>query len=385
MPITRGELANPLFDAWLSAGEQAGYPRTEDYNGASQEGVCEFDRTIAGGRRQSTSRTYLRHRHRNLTVRTGCRVTRVDIADGKARGVYVLQGSGESFIAAEQEVIVAGGAINSPQLLMLSGIGDPDELGPLGLPCVSPLKEVGRNLQDHLEFYVQYHCSQPVSVYKYLRWYRQPFVGLQWYLNQTGAGATNHFEAGAFLRSSESQQYPDLQFHFLPVAMNYDGSEKIDGHGFQVHVGPMKPTSRGRLWLDSVDPLAPPRFCFNYHATEADQQTMFRGIRLARELVSQSAFDGYRGAEARPGEQVSDDQSLDAFVRDRAESAYHPSGTCRMGTNPDTSVVDQQGRVHGIAALRVVDASIMPEITNGNLNAPVIMMAEKISADILAS
>ena len=381
LKISRGNLDSPLAQAWLQAGQEAGFPLTPDFNGASQEGVGPFDRTISDGSRQSTARAYLHPvlSREQLTVRTSVLVSRLISRAGRVTGVELQAGGRLTRLHASKEVILCAGAINSPQLLMLSGIGDADELAKLGIQPVLNLPGVGRNLQDHLEVYVQYACQQPVSVYPATRWHTKPLVGLKWLLTRSGAGATNHFESGAFLRSGQAPGYPDLQFHFLPVAMDYDGKQAYRGHGFQVHVGPMKPTSRGSVTLRSGDPRDAPLLQFNYHSTEADRQVMRDGIRLVQEIVSRPAFSGLRGEMLRPLPGCSSDADLDAFVRAHGESAYHPSGTCRMGTD-DQAVVDQQGRVHGLSGLRVVDASIMPEVTNGNLNAPVIMMAEKIAA-----
>ena len=379
LQVHQGKGKSPLFDAWLEAGEQAGFPIREDLNGAEQEGVGLFDSTIHKGKRGSVARRYLHPvmDRENLTVVTNGLVTKIEFDGTKAVGVTVKSRTAEASKAklyrANAEVIVSGGAINSPQLLMLSGVGDSDDLAKHGINTVVHLPGVGQNLSDHLEIYVQYACKQPVSLYPALKWYRKPFIGMQWYLNQTGAGATNHFEAGGFLKSDPSKPYPDLQCHFLPIAMDYDGKNKHRGHGFQVHVGPMKPTSRGSVTLKNADPRSAPRIQFNYHQTDEDQQVMKRGIEIVRDIVSQPGFAELAGEELRPG-----NLSLDEFIRQHAESAYHPSCTCAMG-----SVVDAEGKVFGTEKLRVIDASIMPEITNGNLNAPVVMMAEKLSDAIL--
>ncbi len=393
LSISRGELANPLFAAWLSAGEQAGFPSTSDFNGEQQEGVGPFDRSIYRGERQSTAHSYIKpvRQREQLHIMTNVVTTRVIFSAGKATGVEILRGGKRSVLQAGKEVIVCAGAINSPQLLMLSGIGDEKALAPLGIRTVVHSADVGQHLQDHLEVYVQYACNSPVSIYPSTRWYRKPLVGLQWLISRTGDGATNHFEAGAFLQSGLGVSYPDLQYHFLPVAMDYDGKDQFAGHGFQLHVGPMKPTSRGSIRLRSADPMVSPDIRFNYASTALDREVMQRGIEIGREIVHQSAFDEFRGAEIRPGPArpgparsvagVRQSADLDAFVRHHGESAYHPCGTCRMGADED-SVVDSEGRVRGVSNLRVVDASIMPEITNGNLNAVVIMMAEKIADGI---
>ena len=379
--ISRGTLSNPLFNAWLAAGSEAGFSRTSDFNGEQQEGFGEFDRTIKAGRRFSAARAYLHpiiHRA-NLTLVTKTQVSKIIFEGSVAVGVEYLAKGKLATIRANREVILCGGAINSPQLLMLSGIGNAKDLTKLGININFDLPGVGQNLQDHLEAYVQFSCQKPVSIYPALKWYNQLKIGLEWTVLNTGPGATNHFEAGAFLKSDSSKSYPDLQFHFLPVATNYDGKETYEGHGFQVHVGPMRPTSRGSIKLRSCYPTAPPLICFNYNTTPEDQQVMQRGIELVREVVGQSSFNEFRGHEIRPGATATD---LNQFVRRHAESAYHPSCSCKMGSDP-LAVVDQHGRVHGVHGLRVVDASIMPDITNGNLNAPVIMMAEKLADAIL--
>ncbi len=382
LPITRGDSNNPLNAAWLAAGTQAGYPLTDDFNGRSQEGFGAFDRSIFKGIRQNAARAYLdsaRHRA-TLTVMTNTQVNRILIKDGRATGVEVRRhGSIETLAAGK--VILCGGAINSPQLLMLSGIGGRQALSAINMATHVNLPGVGQNLQDHLEIYVQYACKQPVSVYPATRWYNMPGVGLNWLLRKQGAGATNHFETGAFLKSDPSKPYPDLQFHFLPIAMDYDGKDQYRGHGFQLHTGPMKATSRGSVRLRSSHPKEPPVIQFNYHETPEDRATMKRAIHLAEEIVSQPAFDAYRDKRLRPLD-MRTDQAIEDFIAQHAESAYHPSGTCRMGVDDD-AVVDSNGKVHGLTDLHICDASIMPEITNGNLNAPVIMMAEKISDALL--
>ena len=378
--VSRGEASNPLFTAWLNAGEQAGYALTDDFNGSQQEGIGLFDRTIKAGRRFSTAQAYLRPiaARANLTIINKSLASKIVLEGKTAVGIEYIQDGRTREIGVKREVILCGGAINSPQLLMLSGIGDGQILSNVDIPVRCDLPGVGQNLKDHLEVYIQYACQKPISLYPALKWYNQAGIGARWYLSSTGPGATNHFEAGAFLKSSSAVSYPDLQFHFLPVAMNYDGKHKYAGHGFQVHVGPMKPDSRGSITLDSNDPGQSPIIRFNYNTTDSDRGVMRRGIRLARELVSQNAFDHYRGKELSPGADFSTDRQLDDFVALRGESAYHPSCSCRMGTD-SLAVVDTNACVHGIANLRVIDASIMPEITNGNLNAVVIMMAEKLS------
>ncbi len=379
LTISRGAATGELHQAWLQAGVQAGYASTGDFNGEQQEGFGVYDRTVRKGRRLSAARAYLHPvmQRQNLNVVSRAQVSRILLEQGRAVGVEYQKG-GQFHRHFAGEVILSGGAINSPQLLMLSGIGPAAHLREQSIEVQQDLPGVGQNLQDHLEIYVQFSCKRPVSIFPALKWYRQPWIGLEWYMKGTGMGATNHFETGAFLRSSSAVNSPDLQFHFLPVAMNYDGSSFHNGHGFQAHVGPMKPTSRGHVRLRTGRPDQAPLIQFNYNSTEADRQVMKLGIEKVREIVQQSAFDELRGAELQPG-----NQDLDEFIRNHAESAYHPSGSCRMGSGPE-AVTDGQGRVYGMQNLRVVDASLMPTVTNGNLNAPVIMMAEKISDAILA-
>ena len=367
--ITRGRLDNPLFSAFLAAGREAGYELSHDLNGEEQEGVGPFDRTVFGGSRWSTARAYLDRvgKAPGLSIKSRCLVTRVIVEGGRARGVELVHRGRFESVFAEGEVLLCAGAINSPQLLMLSGIGEGDALSALDIPVVAHLPGVGCNLQDHLEVYIQQACRKPVSIYPLLSWYNQLWVGLLWYALKRGPAATNHFEAGGFIRSDENAPYPDLQLHFLPIAMNYDRSSTAGRHGFQVHVGPMKPTSRGAVTLTSSDPTLPPMVQFNYASTGEDRRVMRCGVRKVREILRQPAFDELRGEELMPSDAVQSDSEIDAFVAARGESAYHPCGTCRMGADP-MAVVDGQGRVYGVDNLRVIDASIMPEITNGNLN-----------------
>lgn len=382
MRLSRGSLANPLFRAFLDAAQQAGWAVREDLNGRDQEGVGPFDRTIYRGRRWSAARAYLdpMRDNDNLTLMTRCRVERVVLDGTRAVAVDIVRRGTRRRIEAG-EVILCAGAIDSPKILMLSGIGDPDELARHDIRVRSELPGVGKNLMDHLEVYVQYACRRSVSLYPALKWYNQAWIGPLWYLMHAGPAASNHFEAGGFIKSVETMPYPDLQLHFLPVAMNYDGTAREDRHGFQVHVGPMKPTSRGDVSLRDDRPTSSPMIRFNYAATPDDRAVMRAGIRKVREIVMQRAFDDLRGDELMPGDAASDEE-LDAFVREHGESAYHPCGTCRMGQDA-LAVVDNRGRLHGLENLRVVDASIMPEITNGNLNAPVLMLAEKIAASMV--
>jgi choline dehydrogenase len=383
--VATGGGRNPLHQAFVEAGRQAGYPVTADMNGCQQEGFGAMDMTVDRGRRWSAASAYLRPalRRPNLTVRTRALATRLRFERRRAVGVdYAQRGQPRRALAA-REVILAGGAINSPQLLLLSGIGPSEELAKLGIEVIADRPGVGRNLQDHLEIYVQHACTRPVSLYGSDRFGKKLWIGASWLLLGRGIGASNQFETGGFIRSRPGVEHPDLQYHFLPIAINYDGSNPYPGHGFQAHVGPMRPTSAGRVRLRSSDPREPPAILFNYMATEGDRAEMRAAVRLTREIFAQPAFDLYRGEELAPGPKVQTDAEIDAFVRARAESAYHPSGTCKMGLESDPmAVVDPECRVWGVEGLRVVDAGVMPSIPSGNLNAPTIMLAEK-AADLI--
>ena len=382
--VSTGACINPLYNAFIEAGQQAGYARTEDMNGYRQEGLGPMDMTVHKGRRWSTAIAYLRPalKRPNLQVRTRALVAKVafapEISPPKAIGVEVVNGHRTDLIHARREVILCGGAINSPQLLMLSGVGNPDDLRRLGIPIVAALRGVGANLQDHLETYVQYQCKEPITLYSAMNPVAKVKIGAEWLLKGTGLGATNHFESGGFIRSAAGVKHPDLQYHFLPMAIQYDGSAPASFHGFQAHVGPMRPTSRGAVTLKTASPKDAPRILFNYMATEQDRKEMRAGVRLTREIFNQPAFDKYRGDAVSPTDKVQTDAEIDAHIREHGESALHPSCTCRMGTD-DMAVTDGTGRVHGIAGLRVVDASIMPNVVSGNLNAPTIMLAEKMA------
>ncbi|GJH27752.1 choline dehydrogenase [Caballeronia novacaledonica] len=372
---------NPLFAAMVEAGVQAGYPRTEDLNGYQQEGFGPMDRTVtANGRRASTARGYLdRAKHRgNLTIVTHATTDRVLFSGKRAIGVAYLHGGQRVTAHVRREVLVCSGAIASPQLLQRSGVGRADWLKELEIPVVHDLPGVGENLQDHLEMYMQYECKEPVSLYPALQWWNQPGIGLEWMLNGTGIGASNQFEAGGFIRTRDDDLWPNIQYHFLPVAINYNGSNPIRMHGFQAHVGSMRSPSRGHVKLKSRDPNAHPAILFNYMADPLDWREFRDAIRITREIMRQPALGRYRGRELHPSEDLKSDAELDAFVRAKAETAFHPSCSCKMGYD-DMAVVDGEGRVHGMEGLRVVDASIMPQITTGNLNAPTIMLAEKIA------
>jgi choline dehydrogenase len=374
---------NPLFHAMVEAGVQAGYPRTDDLNGYQQEGFGPMDRTVTPeGRRASTARGYLdQARARpNLTIVTHATTDRI-LFDGKrASGVSYLIGNSNNATEAHarREVLLCAGAIASPQILQRSGVGPAALLRGLDIPLVHELPGVGQNLQDHLEMYLQYACTQPVSLYPALKLLNQPGIGAQWLFAGNGIGASNQFEAGGFIRTRPEFAWPNIQFHFLPVAINYNGSNAVNEHGFQAHVGSMRSPSRGRIQLKSKDPRQHPSILFNYMSHEQDWQEFRDGIRLTREIMAQPALDPYRGREISPGADVQTDAELDTFIREHAETAFHPSCSCKMGED-DMAVVDGQGRVHGVQGLRVVDASIMPEIITGNLNATTIMMAEKIA------
>lgn len=374
---------NPLFHAMVEAGVQAGYPRTDDLNGYQQEGFGPMDRTVTPeGRRAATGRGYLdQARGRpNLTIVTHALSDRILFSGKRAIGVSYLMGNGDNPVTAHarREVLVCSGAIASPQLLQRSGVGPAALLRDLDIPVVHDLPGVGANLQDHLELYLQYACKQPVSIYPATKWWNQPAIGAQWLFLGKGLGASNQFEAGGFIRTREAFEWPNIQFHFLPVAINYNGSKGVQEHGFQAHMGSMRSPSRGRIHLKSRDPRQHPSILFNYMSHEQDWQEFRDGIRLTREIMNQPALDPYRGRELSPGVNVQSDAELDEFIRNHAETAFHPSCSCKMGSD-DMAVVDGQGRVHGMEGLRVVDASIMPLIITGNLNATTIMMAEKIA------
>ncbi len=380
--VAYGRSKNPLYRAWIEAGVQAGFPFTHDLNGRQQEGFGPMEMTTRRGRRWSAAKAYLRPAvtRPNLKVESGALVIRLLLEGRRAAGVEYAQKGRVQQVHAAREVIVAGGAINSPQILMLSGIGPADELRRLDLPVIADRPGVGENLQDHIETYVQHECTQPITLFGAMKPHNKLKIGVEWLLFGSGIGATNHFEAGGFIRSNERVEHPNLQYHFLPMAISYDGSQTQQVHGFQAHVGPMRPTSVGHVKLRSADPREHPRILFNYMQTEFDRQEMREAIRITREIFAQRAFDPYRGPELAPGPAVTSDAEIDAFIRAKAESAYHPSCSCKMGPETDRmAVVDAAGQVHGIENLRVVDASIMPSVVSGNLNAPTIMLAEKLA------
>lgn len=386
LELERGPGHNPLFKSFLKACEEAGYPRTQDVNGYQQEGFALFDRNVRKGRRLSAARAYyhpIKNRP-NLHLRTRVLTQQLLFEGKKVVGVEYQDRQGQVHKVYAKEVILCAGAVSSPQLLQLSGIGPKALLESLEIPVRQDLPGVGANLQDHLEVYVQYLCKKPVSMNPALKWYRKPWIGLQW-LFRKGPAATNHFEAGGFIRSNDSYAYPNLMFHFLPLAIRYDGTSPAGGHGYQVHVGPMYSNSRGSVTIQSKDVKVYPALKFNYLSTPEDRKEWLEAIRCARNILSQSAMDEFNGGEISPGPELqSDDEILDWVARD-SETAIHPCGTCKMGTDP-MSVTDPNSlRVHGLDGLRVVDGSVMPYITNGNIYAPIVMTAEKAADLILGS
>jgi choline dehydrogenase len=383
--LERGPARNPLFGAFFEAVQQAGYPLTDDVNGFRQEGFAPFDRNVHRGRRLSAARAYLHpvSSRPNLEVRTRAFVARILFEGTRAVGVEYRHGRGPARSVRAGEVILCGGAINTPQTLQLSGVGDAEELGALGIEVVTDLPGVGEHLQDHLEVYVQHACTQPVSVAPGLKLWRKPLIGAEWLFFRSGLGATNHFEAGGFVRSNDEVAYPNLMFHFLPIAIRYDGSAPAGGHGYQVHIGPMYSDARGSVKIVSADPRVHPAIRFNYLSTEQDRREWVEAIRVARAILSQQAFGPFDGGELSPGPGVRTDEQVLDWVRSDGETALHPSCTCRMGTDARSVVDPLTMRVHGIEGLRVVDASAMPYVTNGNIYAPVMMLAEKAS-DLIA-
>ncbi len=382
--LERGPATNPLFGAFFEAIQQAGYPLTDDVNGYRQEGFAPFDRNIHDGRRLSASRAYLhpvKHR-RNLDIRTRAFVTRILFEGNRAVGVEYRQGPGAPRRVRAGEVVLCGGAINSPQTLLLSGIGPAAHLKEQGIDVVADLPGVGENLQDHLETYVQYVCTQPVSVAPYLKMWRRPFVGAEWLFFKKGPGATNHFEAGGFVRSNDDVAYPNLMFHFLPIAIRYDGSAPASEHGYQVHIGPMYSDARGTIQLKSDDPREHPALRFNYLSTEQDRREWVEGIYVARTILNQPAMAPFNGGEISPGPTVATDAEILEWVARDAETALHPSCTAKMGVDEMSVVNPLTMGVHSVEGLRVVDASVFPYVTNGNIYAPVMMTAEK-AADLI--
>jgi len=383
LTVTRGRRANPLYDVFLQACQQTGYAHSDDLNGYQQEGFGDLEMTVDKGVRCSAARAYLvpAASRPNLTILTRTQVDRLRLAGNRACGVDYRCGGQSLMAQARLEVVVSAGAIGSPQLLMLSGIGPADVLAEHGIHAAHVLPGVGQNLMDHLEVYFQQACTRPVSLNRWLNPIGKGAIGARWLINRSGLGATNHFEVGGFVRSHAGVPWPDIQFHFLPAAVSYDGSTAARTNGYQVHVGPMLSPSRGEIRLRSANPDDKPVIRFNYMSSNEDWKVFRKSVRLAREIFGQRAFDSYRGEELAPGADADTDSAIDAFVCQHAESAYHPCGTCRMGEGTD-AVVDNECRVHGIEGLRVIDASVFPHITNGNLNAPTIMLAEK-AADAL--
>jgi choline dehydrogenase len=381
--LERGPATNPLFGAFFEAVQQAGYPLTDDVNGYRQEGFAPFDRNVHRGRRLSASRAYLHPvtSRPNLEVQTRAFVTRVLFDGTRAVGVEYVRG-GAVHRATAGEVILCGGAINSPQILQVSGVGDAEHLRSLGIEVVHHLPGVGEHLQDHLEVYIQHRCTKPVSMAPYLKWRWRPWIGFLWLFFRSGPGATNHFEGGGFVRSNDEVAYPNLMFHFLPIAVRYDGSAPAGDHGYQVHVGPMYSDARGSVRITSPDPRVHPALRFNYLSTEQDRREWVEAIRVSRDILGQPAMKEFDGGEISPGPEVETDQQIIDWVADEGETALHPSCTCRMGID-EMSVLDPSSmRVHGIHGLRVVDASSFPYVTNGNIYAPVMMLAEK-AADLI--
>jgi choline dehydrogenase len=383
--ISRGPRDNPLFGAFIDAGKQAGYAVTDDYNGARQEGFGPMEATIYKGQRWSAANAYLKPamKRGNVTLVRGLAL-RVVIEEGRARGVEIERGKARSVIAAKREVILAASSLNSPKLLMLSGIGPAAHLADHGIDVVADRPGVGANLQDHLEIYMQFASKQPITLYKYWNLFGKALIGAQWLLTGKGLGASNQFEACGFIRSKKGVEYPDIQYHFLPIAVRYDGKASAEGHGFQAHVGPMRSTSRGTVRLRSADPRDNPVIRFNYMSQARDWEEFRACIRLTREIFGQPAMQPFVKHEIQPGPGAQSDAEIDAFIREHAESAYHPCGTARMGRRDDPmAVVDPECRVIGVEGLRLADSSIFPRITNGNLNGPSIMVGEKAADHIL--
>jgi choline dehydrogenase len=382
--LERGPATSTLFKAFFAAVQEAGYPLTDDVNGYRQEGFAAFDRNIHRGRRLSAARAYLHPvmNRPNLDVTCRAYATRILFEGNRAVGVEFSHGKGPARLVRGTEIILSGGAINTPQLLQLSGVGNADALRALGIHVVADLPGVGENLQDHLEVYVQYASKLPVSVAPAMKWHNRPMVGAKWLFLRSGPGATNHFEGGGFVRSNEDVAYPNLMYHFLPIAIRYDGSSPAGGHGYQVHIGPMYSDSRGSVMITSRDPAVHPALRFNYMSTPTDLREWAEAIRITRSILNQPAFAEFNGGELSPGPGVSTDEEILDWVRKDAETALHPSCTAKMGTGEGSVTDPASMRVHGLDGLRVVDASVMPYITNGNIYAPVMMIAEK-SADLI--
>ncbi len=383
LKLERGPVKGPLFAAFFKATEQAGYPRTDDVNGYRQEGFAAFDRNVYRGRRLSAARAYLYPviKRANLSVKTRAHVTKVLFDGTTATGVEVVI-KGKKHIFNSREVILCGGAINTPQILQLSGIGNEKDLAPLGIKMVHHLPGVGANLQDHLEVYVQYKCKQPVTQQPITQFWRRPFIGAAWLFFRRGPGATNQFEAGGFTRSNNDVAYPNLMFHFLPLAIRYDGTGDTRGHGYQVHVGPMYSDSRGWLKIKSSDPFEKPAIQFNYLSTNEDRREWVEAVKTARNILTQPAMADYNAGESSPGTSVASDEQILEWVRKDAETALHPSCTAKMGSDAMSVVDPETMKVYGVEGLRICDASVFPYVPNGNIYAPVMMVAEK-AADLI--
>ena len=386
-----GALKNPLYQAFVAAAVQAGYEATQDVNGEQQEGFGRMDMTVKNGVRWSAANAYLRPamQRKNLTVKTHCQVARIILENKRAVGVEFTQGhhadgAAKLMVRARREVISCAGSINSPKILLLSGIGAAAQIQSHGIHVTHDLPGVGENLQDHLEYYHQVACTKPITLYGQMGLFAKAMIGLNWLLFKRGLGSSNHFESCGFIRSSPNAPYPDIQYHFLPMAVTYDGKGLASEHGFQAHVGTMRSKSRGHVRLTDANPNSAPKITFNYMSTPEDWQEMRACVRLTREIFAQPAFDEYRGREIQPATHIVSDAEIDAFLREKLESAYHPSCSCKMGASSDKmAVVGADGRVHGLDGLRVIDSSIMPAITTGNLNAPTIMLAEKMADAVL--
>lgn len=382
--VTKGALKNPLYDTFIQAGAQAGYATSPNMNERQHEGMGPMEMSIGGGKRSSAAVGYLRPaiKRGNTRVISHALVDRILFENGRAVGVLFTQGGTVKIARANREVILSAGSIMSPIILKRSGIGPAKELQSWGIDVVADRAEVGENLMDHLEIYVQQKCIQPVSLYSHMNLLGKAMIGARWMLTKGGLGATNHFESGGHIRSRAGIVYPDIQYHFLPLAISYDGKTLAKGHGFQVHVGTKRSKSRGWVRLRSADPSDLPRVRFNYMSHPDDWQEMRACIRLTREIFAQPAFDAYRGNELAPGNDCQSDESLDQFIKDKVESAYHPCGTCRMGNDAAAVVDPQTMQVKGVQGLRLVDSSVMPQATAGDLNAPTLMLAER-AADLI--
>ena len=385
LKLSRSENGNILTKVYLEAAAQAGHEINNDMNGYKQEGFGLMDTTIFKGKRQSTSHTYLHpvSDRKNLTIKTKLNVKKIIIENGKAKGVECISNNSSIKYFADEEVLLCAGSINSPQILMLSGIGPQNHLGEMDIKVKQSLEGVGQNLQDHLETYVQYECKKPVTLFNEYNPIKMALTGIEWFLFKTGTAAYSNLETGGFIRSNDLVDYPNIQYHFFPSLVLDHGRTNPDRHAFQAHVGPMRPTSRGEIRLKSNNPTSAPSIRFNYMQTEHDLSEMREGIRLAREIFHQKAFDEYRGKEINPGN-VNSDTELNEFIKNKGDTAYHPCGTCKMGKD-NTSVVNEKLQVYGVENLRVVDASIMPKIITGNLNATTVMIAEKASDYILGN